>query len=51
MSVLHQSIYIFKAGLSIQVHMMAGQNVKEVPHASDPNQNVETTWNSKLKFT
>ena len=24
---------------------------KKVPDASDPNQNVETTWNSKLKLT
>ena len=31
--------------------MMAGQNVKKVPDASDPNQYVETTWNSELKFT
>ena len=51
MSVLHQSMCIFKAGLSSQVHIMAGQNVKKVPDASDPNQNVEATWNSKLKFT
>ena len=29
MSVLHQSMSIFKAGLSSQVHMMAGQNVKK----------------------
>ena len=29
MSVLHQSMCIFKAGLSSQVHMMAGQNVKK----------------------
>ena len=28
MLVLHQSMCIFKAGLSSQVHMMAGQNVK-----------------------
>ena len=53
MSVLPQSMYILKAGLSdsSQVHVMAGQNVKKVPDASDPNQNVETTWNYKLKFT
>ena len=50
MSVLHQSMCIFKAGLSSQVHMMAEQNVKKIPYVSDPNQNVETTWNSKLKF-
>ena len=29
MPVLHQSMCIFKAGLSSQVHMMAGQNVKK----------------------
>ena len=36
-----------------QVHMMAGQNKckEKVPHVSDPNLNVETTCNSKLKFT
>ena len=51
MSVLHQCMCIFKARLSSQVHMTAGQNVKKVPDASDPSQNVETTWDSKLKFT
>ena len=51
MSVLHKSMCIFKAGLSSQVHMVARQNVKKIPDASDPNQNVETTWNFKLKFT
>ena len=51
MSVLHQSMCICKAGLSSQVHMMAGENVKKVPDVSDPNQSVETTWNPKLKFT
>ena len=50
-SVMHQRMYIFKAGLSSQVHMMAGKNIKKVPDASDPKQNVETTWNFKLKFT
>ena len=37
-----------------QVHMMAGQKKKckeKVPDVSDPNQNGETTRNSKLKFT
>ena len=29
MSVLHQSMCIFKTGCSSQVHMMAGQNVKK----------------------
>ena len=33
--------------------MMAGQNKckEKVPDVSDPNQNVETTCNCKLKFT
>ena len=36
-----------------QVLMMAGQNKckEKVPDVSDPNQNVEITCNSKLKFT
>ena len=36
-----------------QVHMIAGQNKckEKVPDVSDPHQNVETTCNSKLKFT
>ena len=51
MSVLHQSTCIFKAGLSSHVHMMAGQNIKKSAGPSDPNQNAETTCNSKLKFT
>ena len=48
---LHQSMSIFQ-GWS-QVHMMAGQNkwTEKVPGVSDPNQYVETTCNSKLKFT
>ena len=52
---LHQSMRIFKAGLSssYEYDVMAGQNVKKKypPNVSDPNQNVETTYNSKLKFT
>ena len=50
MSVLHQSMYIFKAGLS---NLNDGwEKYKEkVSDVSDPNQNVETTCNSKLKFT
>ena len=50
MSVLHQSMYIFKAGLS---NLNDGwEKYKEkVPDVSDPNQNVETTCNSKLTFT
>ena len=34
-----------------QVHMMAGKNIKKVVDVSDPNQNIEITCNSKLKFT
>ena len=36
-----------------QVHVMVGQNKckEKVPDVSDPNHNVETTCNSKLKFT
>ena len=36
-----------------QIHAMAGQNKskEKVPYVSDPNQNLETTCNSKLKFT
>ena len=39
--------------LASQVHVMAGQNKckENVPDVSDPNQNVQTTCNSKLKFT
>ena len=39
--------------LVFQVYMMAGQNKckEKVPNVSDPNQNVEATCNSKLKFT
>ena len=50
---LHQSMRIFKAGLSSSYDVMAGQNVKKkyLPNGPDPNQNVETTYNSKLKFT
>ena len=35
------------------VYVMAGQNKckEKVPDVSDPNQNVETTCNSKLKLT
>ena len=47
--VLHQSMCILR--LVSQVHMMDGQNKEKVPDMSDPNQNVETTSNSKLKFT
>ena len=49
LSVLHQSMCIFKAGLSGLSD--AGQNIyKKVPDVSDSNQNVVTTCNSKLKL-
>ena len=50
MSVLHQSMCIFKAGLS----SLSDDWVKykeKVPDVLDSHQNVETTCNSKLKFT
>ena len=50
MSVLHESMSIFKACLSSSYYGWA-KNKEKVPDVSDPNQNVETTWNSKLKFT
>ena len=54
MSVLHQRMSIFQSSrLVSQVYMMAGQIFKEKvpdPDVSDPDQNVETTCNSKLKF-
>ena len=50
MSVLHQSIYIFKAGLSSSYNGWAKYQEK-VPDVSDPSQNIETTGNSKLRFT
>ena len=50
MSVLHQSICIFKADLSSSYDGWAKFKEK-VSDVSDLNQNVETTCNSKLKFT
>ena len=50
MSVLYQSMCIFKPGLSSSYDGWAKYKEK-VPDVSDPNQNVETTCNSKLKFT
>ena len=50
MPVLHQSMYIFKASLSYLYDCWA-KHKEKVPNVSDPNQNVETTYNSKLKFT
>ena len=41
---------IFKASLSISYAGWVKYKEK-VPNVSDPNQNVETTYNSKLKFT
>ena len=50
---LHQSMRICKAGLSVSYDVTPGQNVKKkyLANVSDPNQNVETTYNSNLKFT
>ena len=52
-SSLHQSMSIFHGWSLKFIHMMAGQNKckEKVPDVSDPNQYVETTCNSKLKFT
>ena len=49
LSVLHQSICIFKAGLSGLSDDKAKYKGK-IPDMSDFNQNVETTCNSKLNF-
>ena len=46
--------WLFPSAVSqVHLHMMAGQNKfkEKLPDVSDPNQNVETTCNSKLKFT
>ena len=52
MSVLRTKVVHFPRPVS-QVYMMTGQNKckEKVPDVSDPNQNVEKTCNSKLKFT
>ena len=50
MSILHQSMCIFKVGLSSSYGVQAKYKEK-VTDVSDPNQNVVTTCNSKLKFT
>ena len=48
MSVLHQSMCIFKVGLS----SLSERKYKEkVPDMSDPKQNFETSCNSKLMFS
>ena len=49
LSVLHQSMYIFKAGLSGLNDDWAKYKEK-VPDVLHSNQNVKTTCNSKLKF-
>ena len=49
MSVLHQSMCIFKAGPSSSYDW--AKYKEKVPDVSDPNHNVETICNSKLKFT
>ena len=49
-SVLHRSMCIFRAGLSSLSDCWAKYKEK-VPDVLNPNQNAETTWNSKLKFT
>ena len=50
MSVLHQSMCIFKA-LKSSSYDGCIKYKEKVPDVSDPNQNVKTTCNSKLKFT
>ena len=45
---LHQSMCIFKAGLSRSYDGQAKYNEK-VPDVPDPNQNAETTFNSKTQ--
>ena len=44
----YEHLPVFKAGLSSSYDGWAKCKEK-VPDLSDPNQNVETTWNSKLK--
>ena len=50
MSVLNQSMYIFKAGLLGSYDGWAKYK-EEAPDVSNPNRNVETTCNSKFRFT
>ena len=46
----YEHLPFFKAGVSSSYD--GWEKCKEkVPFVSDPNQNIETTWNSKLKFT
>ena len=49
-SLLHQSMCIFKAGLSGLSDGWAKYK-ENAPKVSDSNQNIETKCNSKLKFT
>ena len=51
MSVLHQSMRIFKAGLSSSYDGGWTKYKEKVPVVSDPNHSVEATCNSNLKFT
>ena len=50
-SVLHQSMCIFEAGLSSSSYDCWAKYKEKIPYVSDPNQNVDKTCNSKLKFT
>ena len=50
MSVLQQIMRTFKAGLS-SFYDGCEKYREKGPNLSDPSQNVETTFNSKLKFT
>ena len=50
-SVLHQRTCIFKKAVLSISYEDWGKYKEKVPDVSDPNQNIETTWNSKLKFT
>ena len=49
-NVCYKNLPVCKAGLSSSYDGWTKCKEK-VPHVSDPNQNVETTCNSKLKFT
>ena len=50
MSVLHQMMCMFEADLS-RLSDGGAKHKEKVPDVSDPNQNIETTCNSKLKLT
>ena len=53
MSVLHQSMCMFKVGLSsLRDSSLSSAKYKErVPDVSDSTQNIKTTCNARLKFT